>query len=275
MSLLIIDRDEHSVNEIAKMLDEQNIAYKHVLTRDQGMEALRQKPYDVVILDPAPQNEIRPFVMAARRMAKAYPYILMTSRTIDKKAAMSGGCNNLMPKPLDLSRMGDNISSALRLGKMIVKLADESEDFPSKNGVIAKSAFNQLFLSCLDRADRYGEQSYIIYVRITNFNEIITKEGGEKLNEISLNLRNYLSRIRRLSDICGQTSRHEFALLLLRPSKDDEPFLAANRFAETLQEYHDLISTGQTNAEIAVSLFTVPSGEVLVEHSFNDKSDPV
>lgn len=272
MAILIIDRDEQSAEQIRTMLEEKKVAYDHVLTRDEGMQLMRQKHYDAVVIDPAPQNEIRPFVMASRRMSLEYSYILMTSRTIDRQKALAGGCNELLPKPLDMVAVEQKVESAVRLGQITKQLADESTDFPSKEGVIAKSAFNQLFRACLDRADRYGEQSYMIFVRISNHDEIINKEGVDALNKCALALRKYLSRIRRLSDICGHTESYEYTLLLLRPAKEDEPFLAANRFAETLQEYHDLISLSQTPAEISVSLFTAPAGDVLVEHSFNKKS---
>jgi CheY-like chemotaxis protein len=272
MSILIIDRDEHAMDQIAAMLDNHNIPYEKAMTRDQGIEKLRQQPYDSVIIDPAPQNEIRPFVMGARRMAKQYPYILMTSRTIDRQKALAGGCNELLEKPLDMAKVEQKVLSAIRLGKMIGRFGDESEDFPSKDGVIAKSAFNQLFLSCLDRADRYGEQSYMIFVAITNNQEILANDGPEAFEKCCMALKKNLARIRRLSDIAAQTAQHEFVLMLMRPQNDEEPFLACNRFAENLQEYHDLISVAPTPAEVSVYLFTAPSGDILVEHKFNTKT---
>lgn len=272
MSILIIDRDESATNQITAMLENHKIPHDVAITRDQAMEQLRTQPYDAVIIDPAPQNEIRPFVMGARRMAKQYPYILMTSRTIDRQKALAGGCNELLEKPLDMDKVEKKVLSAMRLGKMIGRFGDESEDFPSKGGVIAKSAFNQLFLSCLDRADRYGEQSYMIFVRINNFAEIIGNEGQEALLRCCDALKKNIARIRRLSDIAAQTASYEFVLMLLRPQNDEEPFLACNRFAENLQEYHDLISVAQTPVHINVSLFTIPSGDILIEHNFNTKT---
>ena len=273
MTVLIIDRDQHSTDQITAFFDQNGIEYEHTMTRDLGMEKLRQNIYEAVILDPAPQNEIRPFVMAARRMAKQYPYIMMTSHTIDEKKALSGGCNDLLVKPADLGLLAKKLESARHLTRLIQRLDDESEDFPSKGGIIAKSAYNQLFISCLDRADRYGEQSYLIFVKIKNFADIVATEGSGALAECADALKKYLARIRRLSDIAGQIATYEFSLLLLRPAKEDEPFLAVNRFAETLRDYHDLISLSQTPVEMSVSLLSVPSGEVLIEHSFNGKSD--
>ena len=272
MSILIIDRDEYALDQISAMLENHNIPYDKAMTRDQAMEKIRQHPYKAVIIDPAPQNEIRPFVMGARRMAKQYPYILMTSRTIDRQKALSGGCNELLEKPLDMAKVEKKVLSALRLGEMIGRFGDESEDFPSKDGVIAKSAFNQLFLSSLDRADRYGEQSYMIFVSIKNHQEIIERDGIEKFDECCMALKKNLTRIRRLSDIAAQTAKHEFVLMLMRPQNDEEPYLACNRFAESLQEYHDLISLSSIPAEMSVNLFIAPGGDILVDHSFNTKT---
>jgi CheY-like chemotaxis protein len=272
MSILLIDRDENAMDQISAMLENHNIPHDRAMTRDQAMEMIRQNAYKAVIVDPAPLNDVRPFVMGARRMAKQYPYILMTSRTIDKQKALSGGCNGLIEKPLDMTKVEKKVLSALRLGQLIGRLGDESEDFPSKDGVIAKSAFNQLFLSCLDRADRYGEQSYMIFVSITNHQEIIANDGLEKFEECCFALKKNLTRIRRLSDIAAQTAKHEFVLMLMRPQNDEEPYLACNRFAESLQEYHDLISLASTPAEITVHLFLAPGGDILVDHKFNTKT---
>ena len=273
MSVLIIDRDRASIDQLNSILHEQQIPFENAATRDQGIELLRQKDFDAVIFDPAPQNEIRPFVLGARRMARKYPYIILTSRTIDHQKALAAGCNDFLAKPIDSIQLQKKIAAGQQIGRLILRLSDDSEDFPSKDGVIAKSAFNQLFISCIDRADRYGEQSYIIFIRIENFVEIIGAEGNAGLIGPSNALKKYITRIRRLSDIAGQLAVHEFALLLFSPSNSDEPFLAANRFADSLRDFHDLISCGQTNLILNVSLISVPSGQVMVEHRITGKNE--
>lgn len=272
MTVLIIDRDRTSFEHMTQIMDEHKIPFEQAATRDQAIEMMRQTPYSAIVFDPAPQNEIRPFVLAARRMAKQYPFIILTSHTIDAQKALAGGCNDHLQKPFDSVQIQKKIEAAERLGRLVSRLSDEREDFPSKDGVIAKSAFNQLFISCLDRADRYGEQSYIIFVKIRNFAEIVANEGQSGLSGPSDALKKYITRIRRLSDIAGQISVHEFALLLLRPAREDEPFLAANRFSELLQDFHDLISCGKTNVELTVSLVSLPAAQVLVEHTITGKA---
>lgn len=273
MTVLIIDRDRASIDQLAHTLGERDVPFEVVSTRDQGIEALRQKDFDAVIFDPAPQNEIRPFVLGARRMARKYPYIILTSHTVDHQKALAAGCNDFLAKPMDGIQLHKKIAASQQIGKLILRLNDTSEDFPSKDGVIAKSAFNQLFISCIDRADRYGEQSFIIFIRIENFDEIITAEGQAGLSGPADALKKYITRIRRLSDIAGQLTTHEFALLLFGTSNNDEPFLAANRFAESLRDFHDLISCGKTNAVLNVSLMAIPSGNLMVEHRISGKNE--
>ncbi len=272
MTVLILDRDRAAFDQMAHILSEQNIPFEQAATRDQAIDMLRQKPFEAIIFDPAPQNEIRPFVLGARRMARQYPFVILTSHTIDLQKSLASGCNDYLGKPFDPIQIQKKIEAATRMGRLVTQLNDESEDFPSKEGVIAKSAFNQLFISCLDRADRYGEQSYIIFVKIRNFDTIIAQEGHSGLQGPSDALKKYITRIRRLSDIAGQIKTHEFAMLLLRPAKEDEPFLAANRFSESLQDFHDLISCGQTPVELTVSLLSLPSAQILVEHTITGKA---
>ncbi|HEY8964758.1 MAG TPA: DNA-binding response regulator, partial [Alphaproteobacteria bacterium] len=119
---------------------------------------------------------------------------------------------------------------------------------------------------CLDRADRYGEGSFLIFVNVDNLAEIAEKDGAEAAAKVADNLRRTISRTRRLSDIAGHIEQGRFSLLLLRVMKEDEPFLAANRFAEALKENHDLISTSETKAILKVWLLGIPSGEIAVEH---------
>ena len=67
------------------------------------------------------------------------------------------GCNDLLKKPVSGEKLIVKSENAERMVGLVERIGDDSEDFPSAGGVIAKSAFNQLFLSSIDRADRYGE----------------------------------------------------------------------------------------------------------------------
>jgi hypothetical protein len=230
---------------------------------------MKDTPYQAVLFDPAPQNEVRPFVIAARRMANRYTYLALASHTVSEDEALGCGCNSYLSKPIDEKPLLNVIESSNRFTNFVQLFGDESEDFPSRNGIIAKSAFNQIFLSCLDRADRYAENSYLIFVSIRNAREILNNDGPEAIKSTAVALRKYLTKIRRLSDICGQIKLQEYAMLLLRPVSEEEPFLAAKRFASSLAEYHDLMSTAPTKPILNVTLLNIPKCDILAQHKID------
>lgn len=266
MKVLIIDRDRDACEQMTGILKGIGAEVTCEPIKNKGMELIHKGGYDAIFLDPTPQNEMRPFIMGVRRPLNAFPPIIIMSHQLTPVQVFSAGGNNLLTKPLKAEDVIRTAHGATRISRISAIMADESEDFPSKAGIIAKSAFNQLFITCLDRADRHGEQSFLIFISIDNIDEIAAKDGKEEAQKVADNLRKNISRARRTSDIAGHIKQAEFCLLLLRPNREDEPFLAANRFAENLKENHDLISTAKTKAVLKVWLQAIPTGDIPVEH---------
>ena len=133
--------------------------------------------------------------------------------------------------------------------------------------MIAKSAFNQLFLSAVDRANRYGERTYILFISLSNFKEIRNLDGIYAADFAAAKLSQYLVLMRRQSDIIGQTAKHEYALMLQRPVYDTEPVEAANRFADSLSGFKDISSGGAMSPQISVTLIALPTGEKVIQHN--------
>jgi len=72
-----------------------------------------------------------------------------------------------------------------------------------------------------------------------------------------------LVRLRRQSDILGKTAPNEFCLLLQRPVYDNEPVEAANRFAASLKQQTDMITSGSVKAMVRISLIDLPTGSLM------------
>jgi len=267
MKLLVIDRDRANCEQMEEYLKDSGIEASFEPIRAKAVDAFKAGGYDAIFIDPAPQGEVRPFVIGIRRSTASFPPIIVMAHDMTREQVMAVGGNAHLAKPLDKGDFLTKAQNAGRLSDVIRMMADDRADFPSKDGIIAKSAFNQLFITCLDRADRYGENSYLIFADVDNLDEIAAKDGAEAAATVADNLRRTISRTRRLSDIAGHIEQARFCLLLLRVAKEDEPFLAANRFAEALKENHDLISTSATPAVLKVWLFGIPSGEIAVEHA--------
>jgi PleD family two-component response regulator len=267
---MVIDRDRAFVEEIEKIceqIDDVNLVIEPI--KNNAIEMLRSDHFDAVFFDPAPQNnELRGFMIGARRGNPQYTPIIVTSHQLSLNDVMGMGANDYLPKPITAEAFKEKIDNMRRLSSLNCRLADESEDFPSKEGLISKSAFNQIFISALDRADRYGEQTYLTFARIKNIDDIRKNHGDDPANEICDNLKKYTMRIRRLSDIAGRTAAHEICLMLMRPANEEEPKMAIKRFADSMAEYAELISTASTKATISVEMMAIPSGEITFSQEF-------
>ncbi len=268
MKILVVDQDKLVTQLLRSKLEPVGHQIVEEPVKNNAVEKLANDDFDIVMLDPAPLTTPRPLILSMRRSVANYPYILISSETIPRSEAVQAGANDLLSKPIDPEAVFNSIDNAKRLIKVVQNLSDDSEDFPSAGGVIAKSAFNQLFLSAMDRADRYGEQTYILRIALSNHTEIASTDGIYAAEFAVAKLCQYLVLLRRQSDIIGQTGKNEYSLLLQRPEQASEPADAANRFAQQLSQYKDIDASGRVPVEITVSLLDVPSGEMRIEHVF-------
>lgn len=266
MKILVVDRDRMSVQLIRSRLEARGHQVLEESVKNDALERLKRENYDLVLIDPAPLTNPRPVVLGIRRSVTRYPYIVLLSHTANQAEAIAAGTNDILRKPIDGADLDRRIVNAERLTSLVARLGDESEDFPSAGGVIAKSAFNQLFLSAIDRADRYGERSYIVFISLSNYDKTFETGGAYAADYAVAKMAQYLVRLRRQSDIIAQTGRNEYALLLQRPQYETEPVEAANRFGDSLGKYEDIVSGTGVPGEITVRLVDLPVGAAVVEH---------
>ncbi len=266
MKVLVVDRDALAGQLIKSRLEPMGHKITQEAVKNNAVERLANEEFDVIYLDPAPLTSPRPVILNIRRSVANYPYIFLLTESASRQEALKLGCNDAMNKPLDITVLDERIGNAERLTKLIRRIGDDSEDFPSAGGVIAKSAFNQLFLSAVDRADRYGERTFMLFISVSNYKEIRDNDGAYAADYAVAKLSQYLVLLRRQSDIIGQTSKYEYALMLQRPVYDTEPVEAANRFAESLGGCDDIVSSGSMPVEVTVTLLDVPVGAKVIEH---------
>jgi response regulator RpfG family c-di-GMP phosphodiesterase len=270
MKLMVIDRDRDSVEQIEKICAEiGGIDLTVEPIKNNAVELLRADKFDGVLFDPAPQNnELRAFMIGVRRGNPHYTPLTVMSHLMSHEDVTGMGANDFLAKPLNSDALKVKIENLKRLSDLSSRLSDEQEDFPSRDGIISKSAFNQIFISSLDRADRYGEETYLTFASIANIDEIRATRSDEAALEICDNLKKYTMRIRRLSDIAGRTAPHEICLMLMRPANAEEPKMAIKRFSDSMSEYAELISSSDTKAVVRVEMVAIPSGEVTFSQEF-------
>jgi len=266
MKILVVDRDTLATQLIKSRLEVKGHTIVEESVKNNAIALLEKDNFQVVFIDPSPLNNARPVVLGIRRAIRNYPYIILMSQDMQREEALRAGANEIIIKPLDNSVLETVMSNAERLTTLIKRIGDEGEDFPSAGGVISKSAFNQLFLSGIDRADRYGERSFLVFIGIKNYQDILAMDGAYAAEYATAKLSQYLVRLRRQSDIIAQTGKNEFCLMLQRPLYETEPMEAANRFADALRRFDDICASDNVKVEVAVTLIDLPVGHKHVEH---------
>lgn len=267
MNILIVDREEAVAGLLQSKLEAAGHKVRVEPSKDKAAEVVGSEEIDLIILDPTPMKDPRSTILNFRKGMASYTYVLWLAAEAKLEDALKSGANDVLLKPVDPEALEVKLRNAVHMMELVKRIGDGSEDFPSAGGVIAKSAFNQLFLSALERADRYGEQSYTLFFSIKNYKDILELDGSYAADYAAANLSQALVRLRRQSDILGQTAKHEYALLLQRPVYDTEPVEAANRFGQALAEAEDIVSSGATGVELSVTLVGLPVGEKVVEHN--------
>lgn len=273
MHILVSDRDRLASQMICSRLEQAGHEVIEESVKNTAIEKVQGQNIDIVFFDPAPLANARPFILGLRRSLTGYTYVVMLGHNVTQEEAQRSGVNDILSKPIDHALMDRVIDNAKRLGRLVSWMGDISEDYPSAGGVIAKSAFNQLFLSAIDRADRYGEPASLLRIGVDNYQQVLNEDGAQAASYLASKLAQHLVVLRRQSDIIGQTGRAEFSLLLQRPQTPQEPVDAANRFAAALSELKEIASSGMTDAQIVVQLVNLPTGEEKVLHQFTHKGE--
>ncbi|MGE4313572.1 MAG: response regulator [Pseudobdellovibrionaceae bacterium] len=274
MRILILDRDEAATTQISARLKTMGHEVEMRKTRDDAQDFLAQNPCPLVFIDPAPMKDGRLPIQGLRQSAQSYPYVVLMgdadSASAEEGAYLKAGANVFLKKPVDLQELEKVTNEACDFLNLKARLASRETDFPSGGGVIAKSAFNELFLSCLDRGERHGEEIFCLFIGMGNYRNLLIDGGDYVARSSAARLAKELTRIRRQSDILAQTDDAEFAILLLRSDGISEPIDAANRFVTTLSVKDDepLAYQPGPTPEVTVKLMAFPSGTIHFEKTF-------
>jgi PleD family two-component response regulator len=238
MDILVIDRESLTNQLISSKLTAKGHTVTVESNKNEAFEKIKAHPYDCIMLDPYPLSEARPVVMGIwKSLANTpiKPYLLLLSKAATPEEAILSGANDVLIKPFSSLDIDTKICNAARMMEIVRHLAKE-DNVHSFGGMIGKAAFNQLYLSAIDRAFRYGERSLIVFIDVMNFDEITAL--GEKANEIMQKLTEKITFMRRQSDVVGRLGPQSFGILLQRPQYETEPTDAINRFSEMLGAFY-------------------------------------
>jgi DNA-binding response OmpR family regulator len=267
MNILIIDRDPMFSNLLAGKIRAAGHEVIEKSIKNDAIEELGSRHIDAVYFDPSPLSDPKAIIFQIRRAVNTYPYLVLLGHDLTSWDGIAAGCNDVLNKPLDPQALTASLDNMVRMTGLVTRIGDERTDFPSRGGVISKSAFNQLFRSAIDRVSRYNELSHALFISIPNYEDIKLDDGQFAADYATSKLAQNLVRLRRQSDILGQTAQNEYAILLQRPQTETESMDAAKRFASALQNQDDITSNGVTNLVVDISLVHLPTGALHYNHS--------
>ncbi len=263
MRLMVIDRDRNNASLVEQRLQAFGHEVVYEPSKNEALEKLSRESFDLVLVDPAPLVTARPFVISMRRaLRRKFVFVALMSYDAVRSEAIGAGMNDALPKPLDHDRLPVAVENAGRMIDLVNRLGDESYDYPNAGGILGKSAMNQLFLTSLDRADRYGEESFLMIITLKNFMALRDRLGEDDVEEMMHGLGTYLGKVRRQSDIAGRIGPNEFASLILRPMRETEPADAAARFADILKRDRLELAVKDVLPDLELRLLNIPTGEV-------------
>lgn len=262
MEILVIDRESLTNQLIASRLGARGHKVLAEPNKNTAFELIKNGKFDCVMVDPAPLAEARPVIIGVWKNIRTpvKPYLLLLSKSATTEEAILAGANDVLNKPLSTQDLETKTGNAERLLGLCRHLAQD-DDVHSSGGMIGKAAFNQLFLSAVDRAFRYGERSLIVFITVTNHDEAAEAAGGGAAYEETVKrLTEKMTFMRRQSDVIGRLGKESFAILLQRPQYESEPIDAINRFSEVLDKFHQGFENRQAAPKLHLRLIELPQG---------------
>lgn len=263
MHILVIDRDALATQLLQGRLESRGQRLTVEPDKNKAFDLLKDGGFDCILIDPAPLSEARPVIIGVWKHIRGpfKPYILLLSKSASREDAILAGTNDVLQKPFDPQDLEEKIGNAARL-IALHRFLGTPDDIHSGGGMIGKAAFNQLFLSAVDRAFRYGERSLIVEVRVTN-TDALRALGEDALQDSLTALGERLTLMRRQSDVIGRTGLDRYGILLQRPMYESEPFDAIGRFCETLDKFHHSFADKARAPQIELDMVELPQGALL------------
>ena len=142
MKILIIDRDELNNQMLSSKISGIGHQVQVESVKNNAIDHLSREPFDVVFVDPSPLTNARPLILNIRRTLGTYVYVVLVKEEGSDVDYTNSGANMIISKPYNLEMVEKILSSAGRITTYIRQLGDDTTDYPSAGGVIAKSAFN-------------------------------------------------------------------------------------------------------------------------------------
>lgn len=267
MKILIIDRDRLTAQLLVPRLESEGHQVTLQAVRNEALDRLKTERFDIIMMDTSPLPSPRPVIIAVKKaIFPHFSYLILMSRGASIDEVVHMGLNDFVNKPLDLGDFYQKIENATNLVRFDRLLRDDRRDIRTDGIIFGKKPFLHLFHSALDRAARYGEQAFLLFFRITNYDEVVEDRGEQMAKDEVEKIVHYIARLRRQSDFLARIDVNEMVLIMQRPSTGSEPVDATERFAYAIKEH--LLAcrqNGSVSFFMELHLIELPMGNTLVK----------
>lgn len=265
LKVLIVDRDRNAANILHSAMTELGHEVHVEPAKEAAIELHRQELFNLIMIDPAPQNDLRQFITAIRRVGSQNnhnTYIIMLSHDKTRKEAFTASANYFIQKPVVRQDLKEVAWNVLRMASFYnaMQAGEFNREIGGVGPVMSRASITQVFLSCVDRADRYGETSALMSIHWHNADSVLQEVGQEKTHEIRKALHNFIVKIRRRSDLLGRLNYDQYTLIMQRFPTENEPPEALKRFGESLKDFITREVPPEANMKIKLEMIHMPTG---------------
>lgn len=267
--IIVVDRDRMAAQTIESVLKTNNFEAVVELAKEGAIKRVASGEGYFVIVDPSPQPDPRPFIIALRRnlpTRDAYVYIAVTSRDDMADNCLKRGANGFLNKPI----RADQVNEMLVNGKRFIafhnwlKRNENNNTVPSMGCLMGCESITQVLLSSIERADRYGEKTYLMEIRIPQMTHLKELMGVQKFEEYYKEFIQAFIHIRRQSDLFGRLAEDRFCIIMQRPVNDREPIDATERMRQNLERFIQNVPEYQDYPlRLFIQTLCIPTGAIV------------
>lgn len=122
-TVLVVDDEEEFVNTLVKRLGKRGVACEGVYTGGEALVVVRNKDFDVVLLDmKLPDSDGNEVLRAIKKIKPATQVVILTGHISarDGVEGLDGGANNYLMKPVEFESLFESLQRA-RLGRGVME----------------------------------------------------------------------------------------------------------------------------------------------------------